>query len=816
MSGLFPETDSPDADADAPAVTVAVERSIDNAAGGLSYRVPAELGELRPGDRVTVPLGRGDKRTAGIVTAVGRVGDLASDVPAARLKTVRERVGASALLTPELLRLADWIAAYYCCPLGMVLGAVLPAAVKAGTGVARVPIVRAAVDGPPDPADPASPRLTKLQKAVLDHALRAAGETTVDAEHPGWIERDRLLTAAGAKTRGPLDKLAELGLLRTRTIERLPADVLNDAEPAATPARPPAMTAEQQAAFDHLTAHGDAFGTHLLHGVTGSGKTEVYLRVIEHLLERDPGAGAIVMVPEIALTPQTSRRFRERLGRFGVALMHSGLTASQRHAHWRRLADGEARIAVGPRSAVFAPLPRLGLVVVDESHESTYKSEQLPRYHGRDVAIRRAQLAGCPVVLGSATPSIESVVRALGVPTDTRQDADAPPFAAADLEHAPVGAATLSGHAHYLPLRARVPGAEFPEVEILDLTEERRHRRGVHLLSTRMEDRLASTAADGGQSILLLNRRGFANYISCPDHRCGWLLGCDHCDALMTYHRDARLTDGGVVRCHHCLAERRLPRNCPDCNRLVTTFGMGTQRIEDELARKFPKLVTARMDTDTMQSPADYADVLGRFASGEIAILLGTQMIAKGLDVPNVRFVGVVNADTALSLPDFRAAERTYQLIAQVAGRAGRATHRGRVLIQTFNPTDPTIRDAADHDFASFAAREINGRRRTGLPPFGRLTRVVCRDRKRAKAQEAVAVVFKALRAAADELGVDLRIKSPAPCPIARIADHHRFQVEALTPTAAGMQKLLTALRNRGLLISDTHTAVDVDPVSLL
>ncbi|MEM8739806.1 MAG: primosomal protein N', partial [Planctomycetota bacterium] len=470
----------------------------------------------------------------------------------------------------------------------------------------------------------------------------------------------------------------------------------------------------------------------------------------------------------------------------GVAVLHSGLTAAQRHAQWRQLRDGRARIVVGARSAVFAPLAAVGLIVVDEEHEASYKQDQLPRYHARDVAIKRAQLAGCPVLLGSATPSLESYHNA------------------------------AAGRARLLELPDRVPGARLPLVERIDLVQERRERRGVHLLSRRLETLLHQNLADGGQTILLLNRRGYANYLACPDHRCGWMMRCDHCDVTMVYHRDAALPTGGVVRCHHCGAEQVLPRVCPESGHRVNVFGLGTQKVQAELEHKFPGARLARMDADSMRSARDYQRTLDAFARGETDLLLGTQMIAKGLDVPNVRLVGVISGDTSLNFPDFRASERTFQLIAQVAGRAGRGAHRGRVVVQSFNPDDPAIELAAAHDYPAFARRELETRAAAGLPPVGRMARIVLRDLDPVANQKRAHRLARRLHQAHDELGLAVRIRGPMVCPIARLADHHRQQIELLAADAGSIQKLLTALRNRGQLISDTHAAVDVDPVSLL
>ena len=652
---------------------VALERSIDRGEGGLTYAVPRTLSDLSVGDRVRVPLGRGNKPASGYVVGLRD----AADASIKQVKAILARERAASSLPQDLVTLAAWIAGYYCCPLGMVFGSMLPAAVKKATGTRQRTQVRATPTpapgknaGPDGDQDSAPSKLTKLQTAVLDAARDA------DA----WLDPKDLADRAGAKSTSPVKQLLDKGLLETRQQTAVVSDLDLRAQQVAGPAAtPPALTPAQARAVEQLTASlGAGFGVHLLHGVTGSGKTEVYLRAIAALLaeedapdggsESTPPAGVIVLVPEIALTPQTVGRFLARFsgdahgsGGGEVAVLHSGLTAAQRHAQWQRIRDGKARVVVGARSAIFAPLPRVGLIVVDEEHESSYKQDQLPRYHARDVAIKRAQLAGCPVVLGSATPALESY------------------------HHA------TSGRSALIELPDRVPGAVMPDVEIVDLADERRERKGIHLLSQRLEKLIEGNLASGGQAILLLNRRGYANYIACPDHRCGWMMRCHHCDVTMVYHRNKELPKGGVVRCHHCNAEQSLVSVCPDSGHKVTVFGLGTQRVEEELARKFPGARLARMDADAMRTARDYQQTLDTFASGGTDILLGTQMIAKGLDVANVRLVGVISGDTSLNFPDFRASERTFQLIAQVAGRAGRGEHRGRVVVQSFNPDDPAI-----------------------------------------------------------------------------------------------------------------------------
>lgn len=848
---LFGETAEPPSAAAAGVdaafyVQVAVERGVDAEPRGFTYAVPAgvaSLADLGVGDRVNVPLGRGDARVEGFVTAVSA--DPPQGVARGRIKEVRGRVGMAVKLPADLVKLAEWMSRYYACPIGMTLATMLPASVKHGTGVKLERSYRVPRKAPVAEAEAPPRKPTKLQRALLE----AAGQN--------WVERAALLEAAGARTAGPLEKLLAAGLLEEKREEKISGDLDMQPPPAADSAQK--LEAAQRDAVNSIAASFGAFGVSLLHGVTASGKTEVYLQAIARLREREPDACVLVLVPEIALTPQTVGRFAARFGGLsaagepaanpaGVAVLHSGLTPGQRHAHWRRVSEGRSRIVVGARSAVFAPLPRLDLVIVDEEHDTGYKQDQLPRYHGRDVAVKRAQMAGCPVVLGSATPALESWVRAEPLAArgaEGKADADANGNADATRSKARRSWSLLS-------LPNRVAGAKLPKVEVVDLARERRERKGVHLLSRRLEAALRQTLDEGGQAVLLLNRRGYANYIACPDPACGWLLTCDHCDALGVYHRHDHVPAGrtervsasgfrlpkGNVRCHHCGAEQRLPTHCPDSNHKLSVFGMGTQRTEEELLRKFPDLfgggadsglpassasgagsesapLVARMDADAMRSAADYQRALAGFVSGRTRVLLGTQMIAKGLDVANVRLVGVVSADTALNLPDFRAAERTFQLIAQVAGRAGRGRDPGTVVVQTLVPDDATIRAATAHDYVGFATRELGIRREACLPPFSRMARVVCRDLDRRKAEAAINAVFAELSAANEALGLGVSITPPAPCPIERVADHFRFDLRMTGADAGSLQKLLAAVRSAGHLTSNAAMAVDVDPVSM-
>ena len=495
-------------------------------------------------------------------------------------------------------------------------------------------------------------------------------------------------------------------------------------------------------------------------------------------------------MPEISLTPQTVGRFVGRFDR--VAVLHSGLTPAQRHEQWLLIRDGWAQVVVGARSAVFAPTDHVGLIIVDEEHDASYKQDQLPRYHGRDVAIKRGQMHAAPVLLGSATPSLESYYNATVRRTSTLHD---------------------------LPRRVR--DRPMPRVEIVDMLAERKQRAAekdhrVHLLSRRMEHALRQTFDAGGQALLLLNRRGYASYIACPDLRCGWIMSCEFCDVRMVYHRDPAAPLKGYMQCHYCGYENRLPRQCPTCGNRPTVFGLGTQRVEEEIRRKLPEVRMLRMDSDAMRTGRDYHRSLESFRDRQVDLLVGTQMIAKGLDFPNVRMVGVVSADTSLHLPDFRAAERTFQLVAQVAGRSGRGDDAGQVVVQTFTPDAQPIQFAARHDYPGFARWELANRAHARLPPIRRMARIVCRDRDQDKAADAADAANAALVEANQRLGLGARLLGPMLAPIARIGGFHRMQIEIIADTAAQLQRLLGAARAAGAIGSDYTMAIDVDPVSLL
>ncbi|MGB7158409.1 MAG: primosomal protein N' [Tepidisphaeraceae bacterium] len=798
MQSLFGELrhprPAPDVAAEGPFAAVALEQSIDRL---LDYSIPKALApSLRVGQRVRVPLGRNNRAARGYVVSIHPTSDYPKVKPLAGIED--ERV----LFPPKLMELARWMSRYYVSPLGTVLESVIPSAVKKKVGLGYSQIVRVAL--PPE-------KIQEILEKTKAPKRRAILARLLQIEPGGSIELVRLAGEAGS-TPPTVRKLVRLGLITITPevdLPRLTADV----QPTAGDEPDIALNEGQQKVFDELkpkVTGGAGFSVSLLHGVTGSGKTEVYLQCIRELVAQ--GKQAIVLVPEIALTPQTVRRFIARFKR--VAILHSGLTATERHRFWQQISNGMADVVVGARSAVFAPLPNLGIVVVDEEHESSYKQDTAPRYHARDVAIKRGQIENVPVLLGSATPSLESYAKAISA--DGRGEPRVRP-------NSDAGEGRTQGSS-LLVLPHRVRGLSMPHVELVDMRQENRFRRGVHLMSQRLEHLLRTTIESGHQAILLLNRRGYSNFVYCPS--CQNVIQCKYCDTTMTYHRAAAAhakgassAEGvhtGQLHCHYCLAVNPLPEKCEACGKRLSLFGLGTQRVEEEIARKFPELRFARVDSDTMRSSKDYEALLGRFARREVQVMLGTQMIAKGLDYPNVTLVGVISGDTALALPDFRAAERTFQLITQVAGRAGRGDAPGRVVLQTFLPDDPTIRAAIKQDYVGFAQTELRHRREVGLPPFARMARIILRDQEQEKlhkhGEELAAHLSDALAAEREEV----KMKGPMPCAIGRIAGYFRNQIVLLSRTPAPLQRVLASVREKGGLARSERVAVDVDPVSLL
>jgi primosomal protein N' (replication factor Y) len=715
--------------------------------GPFSYLVPDALRErARVGMRLRVPFGR--RSAVGYLIALEEgEGD--------GLKAIAEVLDEAPLFPAELVPFYRRAADYYLHPLGEVIRAALPAGLSGredGVGILHERIF--------SPTELSGEPTGALQKEILG-ALRSRGATPLS-----------VLRETFASPHVPLRRLVELGYL-VETRQEVRRDPFLDVPPPAdVPVQP---TAEQAAALERIDAalEGGEFAPLLLHGVTGSGKTEVYLRAIAAALSR--GKRALVLVPEIALTPQLVGRFRARFGEQEkeIAVLHSGLSDGERYDAWRAIVRGGARIVIGARSAVFAPLTDLGIIVVDEEHEASYKQGEGFRYHARDLALLRGQMSGATVLLGSATPALTTYHRA------------------------------LTGAIGYLPLAGRVAERPLPPVDLIDLREARPEGSLSETLLTALEENLAS----GGQSLLLLNRRGFAPYILCAD--CGTTFRCPNCEITLTFHQGRRL-----LRCHYCDYAVSPPELCPGCGGLdIRPEGAGTERLEEELSTAFPQARIARMDRDTTARKGAHQQLADRMIGREIDILLGTQMVAKGHDFAGVTLVGVIGADSTLNFPDFRSAERTFALLAQVAGRAGRGETPGRVLIQTWSPEHYALQCAAAHDYRRFYDEEIVCRRELGYPPFGYLVNLVVSGIDPGKVGAAAAAVAAGLNA---DCGT-VEVLGPAPCPLARLRGRHRVQILLKAPDRPPLRRLLSrlpALRRKvpaGVLL-----AVDVDPVDML
>ena len=736
---------------------VVFDRPLDHA---YTYAVGDALrGAVGVGKRVRAPFGRGDKATVGYCVR------LSETPPPRAVKELVDVLDDEALLTDDLLRLTRWMADYYLCGWGQVLNAVVPAGARDQAGTRSLAFFEAVPEGE---LPSSQPKLTAKQQVVLSQ-LRAA---------EGAIETRQLQRKARTGP-APVEALVAKGYAR-RVQKRV--DRFSDPEDHGHPPTGPVeLNADQQQAWGALepALKGGGFRAFLLHGVTGSGKTEVYLRAIEEVVRQ--GKEALVLVPEISLTPQTIARFRGRCGE--VAVLHSHLGAAERGGHWRRVASGHVQVVVGARSAVFAPTRKLGLIVIDEEHETTFKQESTPRYHARDVAVMRARLENVPILLGSATPSLES------------------------WHNAQRGQYTL------LTLPQRVLDRPLPEVRLIDRRHQGPPKGRWSALSEEMDRAMREALKEGGQVILLLNRRGFSTHVHCP--ACGHVESCRFCDLALTYHKHR-----DVMLCHHCGYEQEPLHNCPLCGQAAVRYqGLGTEKLQTEIEERFPGHVVRRMDSDTMRRPGSHGRTLAAFRQGQIHILLGTQMIAKGLDFPNVTLVGVVNADVGLHIPDFRSSERTFQLLSQVAGRAGRGPRGGRVLVQTFTPEHPAIALAAKHDYAGFVVSELAHRRAHNYPPYQRMARVIVRSRELEQASafaDRTAEAFKAARVKLGEEAEKVRLLGPAEAPVFRLKGYYRFHFQLQSASAGSLHEVLRAVLPTLRPPSGVEFTLDVDPFQML
>ena len=738
-------------------------------------------GETSPcvGQVVSAPFGR--RTLAGVVVELDPV-----TRPDLALKPLRGALTDGPVLEPDELGFLRWVARYYRHPLGQVVATALP------------PTVRSQRVGSEDGDAPAGWRAPTVEVATLTVGLTEA----MSAFSRSGPVRDRLLAYLDRFGSVPVPDLVEQFSGARRVIQQLKQLELVRLVQEELPPRlehgggeepdaegegpPPELTPAQRTAVDGVSEalKSGEFSSWLLHGVTGSGKTEVYLRLAQQVL--DGGGGVLVLVPEIALTPQLVSRFVARLNR-PIAVLHSGLTPKQRVECWRALRSGHTAMAIGARSAVFAPVRDLGLVVVDEEHDGSYKQDDGLRYHARDVAVARAARAKAVCVLGSATPALES------------------------LHNADVGKYRA------LSLPERVAERPMPEVQVVDLREERGGpAEEERFLTPTLVEAIEETAARGEQAILLLNRRGLSTLVVCGN--CGGESRCTSCDTSMTYHGRHNL-----LRCHYCGRAMPLPARCPLCEAdALELLGEGTERVEEALSKRLPGLRVDRMDRDTTAGRGGHAKILDRFRSGEIQVLVGTQMVAKGHDFPRVTLVGVLHADAALRLPDFRAGERTFALLTQVAGRAGRAELPGRVIVQTYVPDHDAIRFALQHDFEGYARKILRAREALGYPPFGRIAMLRLSHPHEGEVRRAARTLGDAIRTSVRSramAGRRIRLLGPAPSPIGRIAGRQRWQLLLLAPDprtlAAVLDDAHPALRSTAK-ISRLRLSVDVDPQSML
>ncbi|RYL95386.1 primosomal protein N' [Sporolactobacillus sp. THM7-4] len=787
------------------------------------YKIPGNFeGLVKPGIRVAVPFGR--TKRLGFVTALKESSDFET------LKPILSVIDHLPILTDELLDLGRWLAQTTLCPTVSAYQAMLPAVMRAEyrkTIVVEqperlplsfpelVPLFSSDREVSWDQVEKHHPESLKavnqaINKGILSlHRLvknqaNAKKVTVVSAAVPGeklqeafesldkrskrqkdvlsfFIQntnQDRVelsrLSNHYHLSRESVHRLEEKGLLKLELIEQFRNPY---AEKDASRTRPLPLTEEQRKALSPILSSIEKGEdrVYLCHGVTGSGKTEIYLQAIREVI--DSGKQAIVLVPEISLTPQMVSRFKGRFGE-AVAVMHSGLSKGEKYDEWRKIREGQVSVAVGARSAIFAPFERLGLIVIDEEHETSYKQEDTPRYHARDVAVYRGRYHHCPVVLGSATPSLESFARA---------------------------------HKHVyqlLSLRERFNRHPMPEVHIVDLREEMRdgnHSMFSRALFKKMRERLEKHE----QIVLFLNRRGYSTFVMCRE--CGTVIKCPHCDISLTYHRS-----GHLLKCHYCGYEEPVPRSCPSCGSdSMRYFGTGTQKVEAELNRVLPEARVIRMDVDTTRRKGGHEALLRQFGEEKADILLGTQMIAKGLDFPKVTLVGVLAADSMLHLPDFRASEKTFQLLTQVSGRAGRHDLPGEVVIQSYTPDHYAILDAAHHDYGQFYRQEMQIRFRHGYPPFYYLVLINLSHPQPDKAAEAADRITSILK---NNLSQSAQIYGPVVPAIARIKDRYRYQCmvkykreKALLPL---LRKIAGHFQQTGR--DSLQLSIDLNPVMLM
>ncbi len=714
------------------------------------YLPPTSPVATTPGMRVWVPFG--GRELIGVVTGVGQQ----SQIPEARLKRVSRVLDDQPVLPATLFELLLWAADYYQHPIGEVIHTALPVLLRQGRAMATPGVELWVLSAAGRAVSADQFRRAPLQRRLYEALQQSETGLTADKLRqlsPNWRQAMKAFTTHG--------------WAEQRQEETLP-EIVSDA-PASPPITP---NPDQQSAIDNITSDVDRYRTFLLYGITGSGKTEVYLSVIESVLARD--RQVLVLVPEIGLTPQLIQRFRQRLS-VPVGVLHSGLSDGERHHVWWLAYSGRIPVVLGTRSAVFTPMPRLGLIVIDEEHDSSYKQQEGFRYHARDIAIVRAHRAGIPVVLGSATPSLES------------------------MQHG------LKQEYQLLSLPERTGSASMPDIHVIDL---RRHRP-VAGLSHPLQEAIRDRLQKGEQSLIFLNRRGFAPVLMC--HHCGWVAPCPRCDAYLTFHKSSRR-----LWCHHCGSQSTAPEHCPDCGEADPhPLGEGTERLEEALQALFPQARIERIDRDSIRRKGELEDKLQRIQAGEVDIVVGTQMLAKGHDFPGVTLVGVINADQGLYSVDFRAGEKLFQLLLQVCGRAGRGDRQGQVLIQSYHPDNPLFAALQRQDYRGYAEYLLEERKLVNYPPFAHLALLRAESTNR---EQVLAFVQEAQQLGKTCPQGQVSVMDPVPSPMERRAGRYRAQLLVQSGKRADLHRFLKEWLQQLddlRLGKRVRWSLDVDPIDL-
>lgn len=735
-------------------MTQAVRVLVDGASDLLlDYSIPEGNGDIRPGCRVQISLRNR--------TAVGTI-LLVHEAPEEwenKLKPFLRLIDPEPLISPVLMELAYWASDYYVVPLEQMIRCLLPETVRQERTAEKTRKILHLLKHPTEEELASLFAKAPKQASILD-MLASSGNEGVSLQEAGgtsFLEPARVLVRKGWIS------------LEEEAVRRDPC-----ADEQFTESKPIPLNVHQQAALSAILDNHSSPSRKpvLLQGVTGSGKTEVYLQAVEHIVKQ--GQSALILVPEISLTPQTLQRFKSRFASLpgSVAVLHSLLSAGERFDEWHAIRQGKARIVIGPRSAVFAPVQDLGIIIVDEEHDSSYKQENSPRYHGRDLAVLRAHLERASIILGSATPSMESTQNA------------------------------LAGKYGMVRLDERADGQKLPLIRVLDMKTEGRNKQGPSIISERLRMTVDDRLNKGEQVILLLNRRGFARSLQCPD--CGLVITCAHCALPLTYHK----AENRLV-CHMCGYQSITPSNCPDCKSInILLQGYGTEKVEELLRKTFPTARLARIDADVSKRKNAVRDILNRFRANKIDILLGTQMIAKGLDFPNVTLVGVLNADISLYIPDLRAGERTFQLMTQVAGRAGRGDVDGEVIIQTFTPQSPAIQYARHHDCDGFAEQELELRKTFALPPFSHISLLTVRSPHDNLAAFTAKTLYDKIKKSAPP---DLDVTEPMPAPIPKAHGQFRYQITLKAPRVRTISRTVKSVLEQLPLGDDVTAVLDID-----